>query len=130
MGEMGAAGILWAEDNPLDQQLIREAFLQVRDPPAITFVSDGVELLQRLGRQRPRLVVVDLKMPRMGGLQALESLRGDPRTRGIDVVVFTSTSRPEEIAACRRLGAHCLQKPLDFAGLAPAVAAIVSRARP
>jgi two-component system response regulator len=127
---MAGTGILWAEDNPLDQQLIREALLQVPDAPPITFVADGVELLERLARAPPRLVVVDLKMPRMGGLHALEALRSHPRTRGLDVVVFTSTNRPEEIAECRRLGAHCLQKPLDFAGLAPAVAAIVARTRP
>jgi two-component system response regulator len=122
-------GILWAEDNPLDQQLIREALHAVGDAPLITFVSDGVELLERLSLRAPRLVVVDLKMPRMGGLQALEALRHHPRTRGLDVVVFSSTNRPEELAECRRLGAHCMQKPLDFAGLAPAVAAIVARTR-
>ncbi|HUR63755.1 MAG TPA: response regulator [Candidatus Thermoplasmatota archaeon] len=122
-------GILWAEDNPLDQQLIREALHAVGDAPPITFVSDGVELLERLSLRAPRLVVVDLKMPRMGGLQALEALRHHPRTRGLDVVVFSSTNRPEELAECRRLGAHCIQKPLDFAGLAPAVASIVARTR-
>jgi two-component system response regulator len=124
------AGILWAEDNPLDQQLIREALAQVEGAPPITFVADGVELLERLRVRQPSLVVVDLKMPRMGGLQALEALRHHPGTRGLEVVVFTSTNRPEEIAECRRLGATCVQKPLDFAGLAPAVAAIVARTRP
>jgi two-component system response regulator len=123
-------GILWAEDNPLDQQLIREALLQVEGAPSITFVADGVELLERLRLKPPRLVVVDLKMPRMGGLQALEALRHHPSTRGIEVVVFSSTNRPEEIAECRRLGATCVQKPLDFAGLAPAVAAILAHTRP
>jgi two-component system response regulator len=122
-------GILWAEDNPLDQQLIREALHGVEDAPPVTFVADGVELLERLRHKAPRLVVVDLKMPRMGGLQALEALRHHPTTRGIEVVVFSSANRPEEIAECRRLGAHCIQKPLDFAGLAPAIAAIVARGR-
>ena len=120
---------MWAEDNPLDQQLIREALAHVEHPPRITFVADGVELLERLRASPPRLVVVDLKMPRMGGLQALEALRHHPGTRGLEVVVFTSTNRPEEIAECRRLGAHCIQKPLDFAGLGPAVASILARGR-
>jgi two-component system response regulator len=120
-------GILWAEDNPLDQQLIREALGQVGGAPPVTFVADGVELLERLRLKSPRLVVLDLKMPRMGGLQALTALRHHPSTRGIEVVVFSSTNRPEEIAECHRLGAHCVQKPLDFAGLAPAVASIVAR---
>lgn len=123
-------GILWAEDNPLDQQLIREALAQVEGAPAVTFVTDGVELLERVRMRAPSLVVVDLKMPRMGGLQALETLRHHPTTRGLEVVVFTSTNRPEEIAECRRLGATCIQKPLDFAGLTPAVASIVARTRP
>lgn len=122
-------GIVWAEDNPLDQQLIREALSQVDAVPPITFVSDGVELLERVRVRAPRLVVVDLKMPRMGGLQALEALRHQPVTRGLEVVVFSSTTRPEEIAECRRLGATCVRKPLDFAGLGPAVAAIVARGR-
>lgn len=124
---MGATEILWAEDNPLDQQLIRAALQGTGPHPDITFVADGVELLERLRARRPGLVVVDLKMPRMGGLQALESLRQQPGTRGLEVVVFSSTNRPEELAACRRLGAHCIQKPLDFAGLAPALAAILAR---
>lgn len=122
--------ILWAEDNPLDQTLLREAVATMARPPTITFVADGAELLDRLRTSSPSLVVVDLKMPRMGGLQALEALRSHPATRGLPIVVFTSTNRPEEIAACRRLGAQCVQKPLDFAGLAPAVRAIVGHARP
>jgi two-component system response regulator len=121
------ANILWAEDNPLDQQLIREALQAVPGVPPITFVADGVELLERVLKARPSLVVVDLKMPRMGGLQALEALRQRPATRALEVVVFSSSNRPEEIAECRRLGAHCIQKPLDFAGLAPALASIVAR---
>src|SRR3989442_863355 len=68
------SGILWAEDNPLDRQLIREALSQVKAPP-ITFVADRVELLESLRVKQPSLVVVDLQMPRMGGLQALEALR-------------------------------------------------------
>ncbi|HUR61990.1 MAG TPA: response regulator [Candidatus Thermoplasmatota archaeon] len=124
-----ATEILWAEDSPLDQQLLREALHGMEDPPKITFVADGVELLERLRSRAPSLVVVDLKMPRMGGIQALEALRNHPSTRGINVVVFSSTNRPEEIAACRKLGAHCVQKPLDFAGLTPAVHTIVSYAR-
>jgi two-component system response regulator len=120
--------ILWAEDNPLDQQLIREALQHVAGAPHITFVSDGIELLDHLRTRRPKLIVVDLKMPRMGGLQTLEVIRQRPATRGVEVIVFSSTNRPEEIAACRRLGASCLQKPLDFAGLTPVVAAIVARA--
>lgn len=128
MGETPAE-ILWAEDNPLDQQLIRAALQGTRPQPGITFVADGVELLERLRTRRPGLVVVDLKMPRMGGLQALEALRQHPATRGLEVVVFSSTNRPEELAACRQLGAHCIQKPLDFAGLAPALAAILDRTR-
>jgi len=122
--------ILWAEDNPLDQQLIREALQQVPGAPRLTFVADGVELLDRLEqRRRPGLVVVDLKMPRMGGLEALEALRRQPHTRALKVVVFSSTNRPEEIAECNRLGAQCVQKPLDFAGLAPALARIVAHMR-
>lgn len=116
---MRPASILWAEDSREDQQLLRAALQEAQAAPdEVAFVDDGIALLEALAHQRPALVVVDLKMPRMGGIEALRRIRADARTRGLRCAVFSSSRRPEEIAACEELGAVAfLQKPLDFEGL-------------
>jgi two-component system response regulator len=132
----GKAGrtILWAEDDRQDQQLI-EAALEGSSPAArISFVEDGVAVLEAVGRDLPDLVVLDLKMPRMGGLEALRRLRAEPATRHVPVIVFSSGSLPNEIAQCRQLGVlDVVQKPIEFGLFVTAVQGIVNalvRAQP
>jgi two-component system response regulator len=124
----GKAGrtILWAEDDRQDQQLIQAALEGPTPGPRIVFVEDGVAVLEAVGRDLPDLVVLDLKMPRMGGLEALRRLRAEPATRHVPVIVFSSGSLPNEIAQCRQLGVlDVVQKPIEFGLFVSAVQGIV-----
>lgn len=121
-----ATRILWAEDDLQDQALIRAALEGAKGTPRVSFVADGVALLQEIGRRPPALVVLDLKMPRMGGLEALRRLRAEPATRHVPVVVFSSGSLPDEIAQVQRLGVRgVVQKPIEFGAFVAAVEGIV-----
>ena len=129
MAPKDAFNILWAEDDLQDQQLVRAALEDARPAPRITFVEDGVALLEAVGRRPPDLVVLDLKMPRMGGLETLRRLRGEPATRHVPVVIFSSGSLPDEVAQCRRLGVlDAVQKPIEFGAFVSAVQGIVGHA--
>lgn len=121
--------ILWAEDDRQDQQLIQAALEDARPAPRISFAEDGVALLEAVGRRPPELVVLDLKMPRMGGLEALRRLRAEPATRHVPVVIFSSGSLPDEIAQCQQLGVlDTVQKPIEFGAFVAAVQGIVKLA--
>jgi CheY-like chemotaxis protein len=120
--------ILWAEDDPADQGLIRFAVEDLDPLPVIEFANDGLDLLDALKRIRPALVVLDIKMPRLGGIETLQAIKEDPVLKDLRVVVFTSGDRPEEVARCRALGAeHVLQKPMAFPVFRMLVHGIVSR---
>jgi CheY-like chemotaxis protein len=119
--------VLWAEDNPKDQVLIQAALEDVPAAPKVRFVSDGLLLLQALEGSLPDLVVLDLKMPRVGGLEALRRMRGTPRWSGLPVVIFSAGDNPEETQACYGLGARgVVQKPVSFQLFAEAVQRIVA----
>ncbi|MHB1260910.1 MAG: response regulator [Thermoplasmatota archaeon] len=119
--------ILWAEDDRQDQQLILAAFDGLLPAPRISFVEDGVSVLQEVGRRLADLVVLDLKMPRMGGLEALRRLRGEPATRHVPVIIFSSGSLPDEIEKCRQLGViDVVQKPIEFGAFVTAVQGILA----
>lgn len=114
--------ILWAEDSVQDQHLVRAAFEELRLRTKVAFVEDGQALLEIVGAARPRLVVLDLQMPRLGGLEALQRLRQTPATRDLPVVVFTSSSHPQDVAECRRLGVvDYITKPMEFGTFCSAV---------
>ena len=120
---MAEASILWAEDSSDDQQLLQAALAESSVPSGqVAFVGDGVAVLEALRRRRPTLVVLDLKMPRMGGLETLRRIRADTLVQDQRCAVFSSSRRPEELEACHALGVVAfLQKPLDFDGLCKAV---------
>src|SRR5581483_1206583 len=90
------------------------------------FVEDGAEFLDRLQRGRPSLGVLDIKMPRMTGIEALAQLRTTSH-RDLPVVIFSSSQQPEETAQCRRLGAlDVIYKPMDFGSFQAAVARVLA----
>lgn len=125
------ANILWAEDNEQDRMLIQEAADGLPIQPSLRIVSDGVLLLEALHKQMPRLVVLDLKMPRVGGLEALRRIRNHPDWKGLPVVIFSSGNRPDEIAQCQALGVEeIVQKPVDFDVFSAAVQRIAGSVRP
>ena len=122
--------VLWAEDNQQDQILIRAALEDLPRAPDVQFRDDGLLLLEALRKSHPTLVVLDLKMPRLGGLETLRRMRADPAFAQLPVSVFSAGDQADETAACRALGAlDVVHKPVDFREFTAAVRSIVARAR-
>lgn len=123
--------VLWAEDNRHDQLLIEAALATASTPPQVRFADDGLHLLERLRDSSPDLVVLDLKMPRLGGIETLRRIRGHPSWSALRVSIFSAGNQPDEVAACRALGAlDVQQKPVDFGHFTAAVHRLVAAARP
>jgi CheY-like chemotaxis protein len=117
--------ILWAEDSETDQQLILDALRQMPYRHNADFVQDGIDLMARLETDSPGLIVLDLGMPRMGGIETLQRLRNGGKRR-VPVVVFTGHDDSAEAKECLRLGARdVVQKPTDFNEFRSAVQRIV-----
>jgi two-component system response regulator len=124
--------ILLVEDSPADVALTLRAFKQNRVANEIVVASDGVEALDYLfgtgtyagrdGRQQVHVVLLDLKLPKVDGLEVLRRLRADPRTRVLPVVILTSSDEQRDIVQSYNLGANSyVRKPVDFAAFAEAV---------
>ena len=117
--------ILLVEDNPRDEALTLRALRKSNIVNEIAIARDGVEALDYLfgtgahaGRdtsEMPQLVLLDLKLPKVDGLQVLRRVREDERTRRLPVVVFTSSSEEEDLINSYNLGANSyVRKPVDF----------------
>ncbi len=125
------ATVLWAEDNAQDRILIQDAVDSLGAKPVITLLADGVLLLEALEHGPPSLVVLDLKMPRLGGLEALRRIRDHPDWRALPVTIFSSGNQPDEIKQCEELGVKAVvHKPVDFDHFSAAVRHIVLAAGP
>ena len=118
--------ILLVEDNSDDVELALRAFRKRKVLNEIVVVRDGVEALDYLfgtgthaGRDQkamPEVILLDLKLPKLGGLGVLRRLRAEERTRRIPVVVLTSSSEERDILSSYDLGANSfVRKPVDFA---------------
>jgi two-component system, response regulator len=118
--------ILLVEDNPDDVELTLRAFRRSKVLNEIVVVTDGVEALDfvfatgvhagRDPRAKPQVILLDLKLPKIGGLEVLRRLRADERTRRIPVVVLTSSNEEKDILSSYDLGANSfVRKPVDFA---------------
>jgi len=113
------AEVLLVEDEADDAELLTRALLQMRPGTIVTVVSDGVEALKRLHGDdqntpplRPNLIILDLNLPRLDGMQVLRCIHADARTRKIPVVVLSGTCSPEDVGATRHYGAKaCMRKP-------------------
>jgi CheY-like chemotaxis protein len=109
--------ILLVEDNPDDEALTVLA-LRMKVAANVEVARDGQEAIDYLvndGNDLPRLVLLDLKLPRIDGLEVLRRIREDERTRLTPVVILTSSDAPDDIAASYRLGANgYVRKPVDF----------------
>jgi CheY-like chemotaxis protein len=106
--------ILLVEDNPGDVVLVREALGDGPVNVGLSVAADGETALARLRRQgafadaaRPDLVLLDLNLPRQGGLEVLAAVKGDERLRRTPVVVFTSSEAERDVAAAYDLHANC-----------------------
>ena len=117
--------ILVVEDNPDHLELTLMALQEDGRRSEIAVARDGVEAISYLfgegvhgGRDtthQPDLVLLDLKLPKLTGLEVLQRMRGDPRTAAVPVVILTSSGEEEDIAASYRSGANSfMRKPVDF----------------
>lgn len=124
--------ILLIEDNPSDVELTRRALKRGCVANELVVAQDGQEALDYLfaagphaGRDvsaLPGVALLDLKLPRVPGLEVLRAIRADPRTRRMPVVILTSSNEERDIAAGYDLGVNSyIQKPVDFKQFAEAI---------
>ena len=119
MSALDALSILLVEDNPRDAELTLRAFAKSNLANNILVAHDGVEALEivygRTGAERPRVILLDLKLPNLDGLEVLRQLKSDERTRAIPVVIVTSSNQDPDIKTAYDLGANSyVVKPVDF----------------
>ena len=126
-----AKGILLVEDNPDDELLTLRALKKHNIANDVTVAHDGVEALEYLfpdnDTNRPHfgLILLDLNLPRVDGLEVLRKVRSEERTKLIPVVVLTSSKEQEDIVASYRFGANAyVRKPVKFAEFADAVSTL------
>jgi two-component system, response regulator len=116
--EMPVQMIVLVEDNPDDQTLTLRALKKQNIANEIIVLNDGVEALEFLldpEKPLPHLVLLDLKLPKLDGLQLLRRLRSEPRTQVLPVVVLTSSDEDRDVIEGYRLGANSyIRKPVDF----------------
>jgi len=123
--------ILLAEDDPKDVELTLEALREYSLANDIAVARDGVEALDYLHRRgafagrapgHPVVVLLDLKMPRLGGIEVLRELRADEDLRLVPVVVLTSSRESRDLEECYRLGVNAyVVKPVQFHAFVDAV---------
>ena len=117
--------ILLVEDNPDDVELTLHAFKRSKLVNRIRVIRDGAEALDYLFGDGefadrdvldvPHLILLDLKLPKVSGIEVLRRIRGDPRTRSIPVVAMTSSREERDIAETYKLGLNSyIVKPVDF----------------
>ncbi|WP_243373796.1 response regulator [Geotalea sp. SG265] len=117
--------ILLVEDNPDDEALTLRALQKAAASHEIVIAHDGVEALDIAfgrgpaagihGHVKPQLILLDLKLPKVDGLEVLRQLRANPETRTIPIVVFTSSSEEQDIMRSYGLGANSyIRKPVEF----------------
>jgi two-component system response regulator len=121
----GKLDILLVEDNQDDMDLALHALKQGKLANNIVVARDGEEALdflfcrgafaQRLFEHPPKLVLLDLKLPKVDGMEVLKQVKSDPRTRTIPIVIMTSSKEERDLVAGYNLGANSyIQKPVDF----------------
>jgi two-component system response regulator len=115
---MSERSILLVEDNKDDELLTLRAFKKNNILNPVVVARDGVEALDYLfgsGALAPQLVLLDLNLPRIGGLEVLRRIREDERTRLVPVVMLTSSREEEDIIRSYSLGANAfVRKPVEF----------------
>ena len=127
--------ILLIEDNPIDAELTMRSLKKANFVNKLYWVKDGQEGLDFLYRtdayaardddDHPKLILLDLKMPKVNGIEVLQRIKSDERLRSIPVVVMTSSNEQSDITESYRLGANgYVVKPVEFGAFAEAIAKI------
>jgi two-component system response regulator len=120
--------ILLVEDNPDDLALVLRALRRQHLVPRVEVAYDGADALDfifctgayvhRCLENHPRVILLDLKLPKVSGLEVLQRLKADPRTRSIPVVALTSSAQERDVAESYQLGVNSyVVKPLGFGEL-------------
>ena len=126
---MNQKAILLIEDNPDDETLTLRALKKNNISNEVVVAHDGAEALELLfstgngnGHTPPALVLLDLKLPKVDGLEVLRRVRADARTRLLPVVILTTSREEQDLANGYQLGANSyIRKPVDFGQFTEAV---------
>ncbi len=132
MTNMNEVEILLVEDNPRDAELTLRALKKNNLANSVHVVHDGAEALEFVfatgayeGRsmlQKPKVILLDLKLPKVDGLEVLQRIKSDDRTRVIPVAVLTSSKEDRDLLQCYKLGVNSyIVKPVDFESFVKAV---------
>jgi two-component system response regulator len=132
MAESPPVEILLVEDNPNDVELTLHAFRRHNLANRVHVVRDGAEALEfifatgayahRRSEDKPKVILLDLKLPKIDGLEVLRRLKADPQVRMIPVVVLTSSREERDIVDSYQLGVNSyIVKPVDFGQFTEAV---------
>ena len=133
MGKSTRVEILLIEDNMSDAELTIRALKKNNIANDLIHLKDGVEALDYIfgngsfaGRditKKPKVILLDLKMPKVDGLQVLEKIKSDERTKDIPVVMLTSSKEDPDVKKCYQLGVNSyIVKPVEFDDFLKAVA--------
>lgn len=123
--ELKTVDILLVEDNASDAELIQISLEEQQLFPSVSIVRDGEKALDyifarkefsdRQGEENPKLILLDLKLPKINGIEVLNSIKSSPETKSIPVVILTSSAHSKDIEECYRLGANSyIVKPIGF----------------
>ena len=131
MDEFEEIEVLLVEDNPLDAELTIRALKKGGLANRVLRLEDGQQALDYLFRRdryaerpdvHPRLILLDLKMPRVDGLEVLKSIKADERLRRIPVVIMTSSQEEKDVAQSYELGINSyVVKPVEFSAFTDVV---------
>lgn len=127
--------VLLIEDNPTDAELCMEALREFNLRNAIVWVKDGAAALDflfargayanRNPAHPPKVVLLDLRLPKVDGMEVLQAIKGNASTRTIPVVILTSSREDRDLIESYRLGVNSyIQKPVDFESFAREVAKV------
>jgi CheY-like chemotaxis protein len=126
-----AVEILLVEDNPTDAELAMEALKEKNLANKLVWVKDGAEALDFLYCRNtyakrknhvPKVILLDLRLPKVDGLEVLKQVKADPHLRSVPVVVLTSSKEDRDIVESYRLGVNSyISKPVDFDSFARTV---------
>lgn len=125
MDRCGQVDILLVEDNPNDAELTLRALRKYKLVNKIAHVSDGQEAIdyilargafsERDISDKPKLMLLDLKLPKIDGLEVLKTLKTDPRTKSMPIVVLTTSKEESDLTESYKLSANSyIAKPVDF----------------